>query len=43
MHFAKANTDILVATDVAARGIDIPDVALVLNFDLPQVARSLRS
>ncbi|MBI3516094.1 MAG: DEAD/DEAH box helicase [Proteobacteria bacterium] len=28
---------IVVATDVAARGIDVPELALVINFDLPHV------
>ncbi|MBI3966194.1 MAG: DEAD/DEAH box helicase [Chloroflexi bacterium] len=28
--------DVLVATDVAARGIDIPEISHVFNFDLPQ-------
>lgn len=33
--FRKGNIDILIATDVAARGIDVDDVEAVFNYDLP--------
>ncbi len=35
--FREGSVKILVATDVAARGIDIPDVRTVYNYDLPEV------
>ncbi len=34
--FRNGKTDILIATDVAARGIDVDDVEAVFNFDIPQ-------
>ena len=34
--FREGTIDILVATDVAARGIDVDDIDLVINYDLPQ-------
>ena len=36
MLFQKGELPLLVATDVAARGLHIPDVSHVINFDLPQ-------
>jgi len=35
-HFKEGLTEILVATDVAARGLDISGVTHVYNFDIPQ-------
>lgn len=37
-RFKASEVQILVATDVAARGLDIDDLPLVVNFDLPIVA-----
>jgi ATP-dependent RNA helicase RhlB len=37
-EFTKGEVDILVATDVAARGLHIPQVTHVFNFDLPNEA-----
>jgi ATP-dependent RNA helicase DeaD len=33
--FKKGNEDILVATDIAARGIDVPAVGHIINYDVP--------
>lgn len=35
-EFRSGETPILVATDIAARGIDVKDVQLVINYDLPE-------
>jgi superfamily II DNA/RNA helicase len=35
-RFADGSVDCLVATDVAARGIDVDDVTHVINFDAPE-------
>ncbi len=38
--FKQGRTTILVATDIAARGIDIDDVSHVFNFELPNIPES---
>lgn len=35
-EFKKGNVKVLIATDVSARGIDIPNVDYVINYDLPE-------
>lgn len=35
-EFKSGRTNLLIATDVAARGIDVEDVEAVFNFDIPQ-------
>ncbi|MBC3767635.1 ATP-dependent RNA helicase SrmB [Neptunicella marina] len=37
-RFKSGEVKVLIATDVAARGIDVPDVSHVINFDLPYKA-----
>lgn len=36
--FKSGQIDVLVATDIVARGIDIDDIAMVINFDVPRDA-----
>lgn len=38
--FRKGKVNVLVATDIAARGIDVDDVSHVVNFELPNVAEA---
>ena len=39
-RFRDGHTPVLVATDVAARGIDVRNITMVINFDLPMDAES---
>jgi len=34
-QFRSGNVNLLIGTDVTARGIDIPDISIVINYDLP--------
>ena len=38
--FKEGEGNLLVATDVSARGVDVPGVELVVNYDLPEVAEN---
>ncbi|MEZ5041839.1 MAG: DEAD/DEAH box helicase [Saprospiraceae bacterium] len=39
-QFKTGKTNLLIATDVTARGIDIPDIEIVINYDLPEEAEN---
>jgi len=38
--FRSGKAPVLVATDIAARGIDVPEISHVINFDLPNIPES---
>jgi len=38
--FRDGKAHVLVATDIAARGIDVPDITHVVNYDLPNIPES---
>jgi len=42
VQFSNGSTPVLVATDVAARGLDIKELAMVVNFDLPNTPEIYR-
>jgi ATP-dependent RNA helicase RhlE len=39
-EFKTGEINVLIATDVTARGIDIPDIEIVINYDLPEEAEN---
>jgi superfamily II DNA/RNA helicase len=40
--FSSLPAGVLLCTDVAARGLDIPDVAWIVQYDMPQVRVCMR-
>jgi ATP-dependent RNA helicase RhlE len=39
-NFREGKINVLIATDVAARGIDVPDITHVINYDMPLEAEA---
>ncbi len=39
-NFKNGETKVLIATDIAARGIDVKELSLVVNFDLPNISET---
>jgi len=39
-NFKNGNSNVLIATDIAARGIDVEELSLVINFDLPNISET---
>jgi ATP-dependent RNA helicase RhlE len=39
-QFREGDIQLLIGTDVTARGIDIPDISIVINYDLPEEAEN---
>jgi ATP-dependent RNA helicase RhlE len=39
-NFRRGRTRVLIATDVAARGLDVDDISHVINYDLPNIAET---
>lgn len=39
-NFKSGKTKVIIATDIAARGIDVADLEMVINYDLPDVAET---
>jgi len=39
-NFKSGKTSVLVATDIAARGIDVEDITYVINYDLPNISET---
>ncbi|MFP4323198.1 MAG: DEAD/DEAH box helicase, partial [Anaerolineales bacterium] len=39
-NFSKGKTQVLVATDIASRGLDVDDISHVVNYDLPNESES---